>query len=73
MGADHDHLASARTSSRRLTIALCLTSGFLIAEVVAGLVFNSLALLSDEAWPAERMSSTRELKPCCMDCMAVTD
>ena len=49
MGADHDHLASARTSSRRLTIALCLTSGFLIAEVVAGLVFNSLALLSDAA------------------------
>ncbi len=49
MGAEHDHLAGARANSRRLTIALCLTSGFLVAEVVAGVVFNSLALLSDAA------------------------
>lgn len=49
MGAEHDHLAGARANSRRLTIALVLTCGFLIAEVVAGLVFNSLALLSDAA------------------------
>lgn len=48
MGAGHDH-ASATTNSRRLTIALALTSTFLIAEVVAGFVFNSLALLSDAA------------------------
>lgn len=49
MGADHDHLAGAGANSRRLTIALVLTCGFLIAEVVAGLIFNSLALLSDAA------------------------
>lgn len=47
MGADH--LTGARANSRRLTIALCLTGGFLIAEVVAGVIFNSLALLSDAA------------------------
>ncbi|MBB1177668.1 cation diffusion facilitator family transporter [Brevundimonas aurantiaca] len=46
-GHGHDHTAGA--SARRLTIALALTSTFLIAEVVGGLVFNSLALLSDAA------------------------
>lgn len=48
MGAGHDH-AGANSNSRRLVIALVLTSTFLIAEVVAGFVFNSLALLSDAA------------------------
>ena len=48
MGAGHDH-AGANTNSRRLAIALGLTSTFLVAEVAAGFVFNSLALLSDAA------------------------
>lgn len=48
MGAGHDHGAS-QANGRRLAIALALTSTFLIAEVVAGVVFNSLALLSDAA------------------------
>lgn len=48
MGAGHDH-AGANANSRRLTIALGLTSTFLIAEVAAGFLFNSLALLSDAA------------------------
>jgi cobalt-zinc-cadmium efflux system protein len=48
MGAGHDHGAS-QANGRRLAIALALTSTFLIAEVVAGIVFNSLALLSDAA------------------------
>ncbi len=48
MGAGHEH-ASATTNSRRLTIALALTSTFLLAEIVAGVIFNSLALLSDAA------------------------
>jgi cobalt-zinc-cadmium efflux system protein len=39
---DHDH---ART--RRLTIALAITATFLLAEVVGGLLTNSLALLAD--------------------------
>lgn len=46
-GGGHDHTKGA--SARRLTIALVLTSTFLVAEVVAGFVFNSLALLSDAA------------------------
>lgn len=46
-GHSHDHTKGA--SARRLTIALSLTSIFLVAEVVAGFVFNSLALLSDAA------------------------
>ncbi|AZS21785.1 MULTISPECIES: cation diffusion facilitator family transporter [unclassified Caulobacter] len=48
MGAGHDHGAS-QANGKRLAIALALTSTFLIAEVVAGIAFNSLALLSDAA------------------------
>lgn len=43
----HDHTAGA--GARQITIALVLTSAFLIAEVIGGFVFNSLALLSDAA------------------------
>lgn len=43
----HDHTAGA--STRQITLALVLTTAFLIAEVVGGFVFNSLALLSDAA------------------------
>ncbi|ATC24369.1 MULTISPECIES: cation diffusion facilitator family transporter [Caulobacter] len=48
MGAGHDHGAS-NANAKTLGIALGLTTTFLVAEVVAGLVFNSLALLSDAA------------------------
>jgi cobalt-zinc-cadmium efflux system protein len=48
----HDHALSARTlhgrsNRRRLTIALVLTSAYLVAEVIGGLLTNSLALLAD--------------------------
>lgn len=43
----HDHAAGA--NARMLVWALALTSVFLVAEVVAGIYFNSLALLSDAA------------------------
>lgn len=43
----HDHAAGA--NARRITIALVLTGTFLVAEIIGGLVFNSLALLSDAA------------------------
>ncbi len=43
----HDHTAGA--NSRMLTWALVLTSLFLVAEVIAGIAYNSLALLSDAA------------------------
>ncbi len=46
-GKAHSHTANA--NSRQIAVALALTSTFLIAEVVGGLVFNSLALLSDAA------------------------
>ena len=46
-GHAHDHTAGA--NARQLTIALALTGTFLIVEVIGGLVFNSLALLSDAA------------------------
>ncbi|MBP6014265.1 MAG: cation transporter [Alphaproteobacteria bacterium] len=53
MASGHDHHGHAhgagQGSERRLLLALALTSAFLVAEVVAGLVFNSLALLSDAA------------------------
>lgn len=47
MGAGHDHGAGANT--RSLTIALALTTTFLVAELVGAYVFKSLALLSDAA------------------------
>ncbi len=46
-GEKHDHTAGA--NARQLSIALALTGTFLIVEVIGGLVFNSLALLSDAA------------------------
>lgn len=46
-GHAHDHTAGA--NARQLTIALALTGTFLIAEVIGGIAFRSLALLSDAA------------------------
>jgi len=47
--AGHAHSHTANANARQLTIALALTSTFLVAEVIGGLVFKSLALLSDAA------------------------
>ncbi|HEY5814782.1 MAG TPA: cation diffusion facilitator family transporter [Solirubrobacterales bacterium] len=47
--AGHSHGASADADRRQLTIALVLILGFMAAEVVAGIVADSLALLSDAA------------------------
>ena len=57
MGAEHDHGTGghaghshgAGASTKRLAIALGLTTAFLIAELVGAFVFDSLALLSDAA------------------------
>jgi cobalt-zinc-cadmium efflux system protein len=57
MGAEHNHDDSghsghnhgAGASTKRLAIALGLTTTFLIAELVGAFVFDSLALLSDAA------------------------
>ncbi|MGC7532250.1 cation transporter, partial [Pandoraea pneumonica] len=46
-GSSHDHTAG--TNAKMLTWALCLTATYLVAEVIGGFVFNSLALLSDAA------------------------
>lgn len=45
--AAHNHGAGA--STKRLTLALGLTSAFLVVEVIGAFVFDSLALLSDAA------------------------
>lgn len=45
--AGHDHTAGA--NSKMLGWALALTATYLVAEVIGGFVFNSLALLSDAA------------------------
>ncbi len=47
--AGHTHGASADADRRQLSIALVLILGFMAAEVVTGIVANSLALLSDAA------------------------
>ena len=46
-GHDHDHDHDQGDSVRRLWIALSVTGVFLIAEVVGGILSNSLALLAD--------------------------
>jgi cobalt-zinc-cadmium efflux system protein len=42
-GGPHQH----RSPSRRLTIALALTFGYMLAEVIGGLAAHSLALIAD--------------------------
>jgi cobalt-zinc-cadmium efflux system protein len=44
---DHDHAHDQGDSVRRLWIALSVTGVFLVAEVVGGILSNSLALLAD--------------------------
>jgi len=46
-GSAHSHVQNA--NSRQIAIALALTGSFLVAEIIGGLVFKSLALLSDAA------------------------
>ena len=43
----HGAASAAQTGSRRLGVVLLLVVGYLIAEVVGGLLTNSLALLAD--------------------------
>src|SRR5690606_26769502 len=47
MGAGHDHGAGRTANSRRLAITLGLVTLYMVAEVVGGLLTNSLALLAD--------------------------
>jgi cobalt-zinc-cadmium efflux system protein len=45
----HTHGVSADADTRKLAIALALIAGFMVVEVVLGIVAGSLALLSDAA------------------------
>jgi len=47
--AGHSHGATADADRGKLTIALALILAFMVAEVVTGIIANSLALLSDAA------------------------
>ena len=58
MGHDHDHGhplgghthgVSVRTDLRWLTVALAINAGFMVVEIVVGLIASSLAVLSDAA------------------------
>lgn len=49
MGHGHDHDASRIGSAGALGLALALTAGFTVVEVVAGFLTDSLALLADAA------------------------
>lgn len=46
---DHHHDHARAADARALTVVLCLTAAFMVAEVVGGLVSGSLALLADAA------------------------
>lgn len=48
-GHDHSHAVVTEANAKKLTFALILTSTFLVVEVVAGFMTQSLALLSDAA------------------------
>jgi cobalt-zinc-cadmium efflux system protein len=47
MGHDHAHVHAGEADARRLGAAFALIVAFMVAEVVAGIVGSSLALLSD--------------------------
>lgn len=49
MSATHNHALPSTGNERALWAALALTSSFLVAELVAGLWFGSLALIADAA------------------------
>ena len=49
MSTGHAHALPGTQNERALWCALGLTGSFLVAEVVAGLILNSLALLADAA------------------------
>lgn len=49
MSAGHSHAVPNSRNEKSLWLALGLTTTFLVIEVIAGLIFNSLALLSDAA------------------------
>jgi cobalt-zinc-cadmium efflux system protein len=49
MSRDHDATRARSAPRRALWIALLANAGFLVVEVVAGFVFDSLALLADAA------------------------
>lgn len=46
---DHSHVEVSKDNAKKLTFALALTTTFLIIEVVAAFITQSLALLSDAA------------------------
>ncbi|TCB34660.1 cation transporter [Acinetobacter sp. ANC 4910] len=48
-GHDHTHATVTEKNAKKLSFALVLTSIFLIIEVIAGFITQSLALLSDAA------------------------
>ena len=48
-GRDHHHAPSADADLRWLALALALIAGFMVVEVVGGVLASSLALLSDAA------------------------
>jgi cobalt-zinc-cadmium efflux system protein len=49
VGHDHDHGDVASADRRLLFIALAITASVVVAELAAGIIANSLALLSDAA------------------------
>jgi len=49
MSASHNHAPAASGNEKTLWIALALTTSFMVAEVVAGVLTKSLALISDAA------------------------
>jgi cobalt-zinc-cadmium efflux system protein len=71
----HDHTRHRAANRKRLAITLLLAGGYMVAEIVGGLISNSLALLADAAhmlsdvaalglslfavWIAERPATSR--------------
>jgi hypothetical protein len=59
-GGAHSHRVGPGADVRRLWTALVLILGFMATEVVAGILFHSLALLSDAGHLAARQRGAEE-------------
>ena len=62
--ASHAHTVSADADRSKLTIALVLIAGFMVVEVVVGIIANSLALLSRRACSPTPAPSSWHSSPC---------
>jgi cobalt-zinc-cadmium efflux system protein len=53
----HSHASATDAINSKFVIGICLNLGFLLAEIIAGLIYNSMALLTDAGHNASDVAS----------------